>query len=169
MKKILCLAVVLATLTFAGVGIGEEAEKKDKPEARPRKIAPSQAELLREKMKQRGAQPMNSEARMKRFQERFVEEMTRAKEGSENTIRELQAIKKVAEKEKAKETVAMLEKLIAKTKKQMEQKVKTIEERHAKFKEHMNKRGARPTRSGARPEGKDSKDGKGPKEGKGKK
>ena len=174
MKKFLCLAVVMATLMFTGVGIGEEAEKAKKagkPEVKARKTAPSQAELMREKMRQRGAQPMDPEARMKRFKERYTEELTRAKEGPENTIRELHAIKVVAEKEKAKETVAMLDKLIAKTKKQMDQKVKTIKERQAKLKEFMNKRGDRPTRPSARPgrnEGKEAKEGK-HKEGKGKK
>ena len=79
----------------------EKAGKAGKPEAKTRKTAPSQAEMMREKMRQRGSQPMNPEVRMKRFREPYTEELARAKEGPENQIRALQAIKVVAEKEKA--------------------------------------------------------------------
>ncbi len=146
MKKTLALLAVVAAIVIT-TGICFAAKEKTKDGQKPAKGRTSQSDALRQKMQQR-RQPgsTNPEDRMKRFKERYDEEVKRATEVPLATIRELTAIKQIAEKEKAKKTIAAIDQLIAKTKTQMDQKVRTIEDRQAKFKEFLEKRGTGPGR-----------------------
>ena len=148
MKKSLILtAVIAAIIITSGISFAAREDTKKKPttDKRTLKTQPSQADILRQKTQQRRPMPpMNPEDRNKRFNERYTEELKKAKEGPESTIRELTAIKGIAKKEKAKKTVEAIEKLIVKTQKQLNQRVKVIEERQAKFKEFLEKRGSGP-------------------------
>ena len=153
MKKWLVLVIMAAViLTVSGVGIGEEKKDTDKPviKARGRKAPGSQAEQLRNQVRQgRGGASANPQDKMKMFKAQQAEQLKKAQEEPLALIRELTAIRKIAEKEGAKGTVAALDKLIAKNKDQMNQRVKVLKERQAKFQGMMEKR----NRPGTRPEG----------------
>jgi hypothetical protein len=156
MKKTLTLlAVVAAVVITTGICFAakEKTANSKKPDQQPVKERTSQADVLRQKMQERRkSMPTDPQDRMKRFKERYDKEVKRATESPLASIRELVAIKKIAEGEKAKKTIAAIDQLIAKTQKQMEKKIQTIEDRQANFKESFEKRGARPGRNaGERP------------------
>jgi hypothetical protein len=148
MKKWLVLVIMAAVIfSVSGVGIGEKEKdtKKTAIEKKTPRPSGSKAEELRKQIRQgRGRQPANPKDRMKRFQQMQEAQLKRAQEGPMALIKELNAIKKLAEKEKSKKTVAALEKLIAKTQKKMDTTVKGIKDRQAKHQEMIKKRGKRP-------------------------
>ena len=169
MKKWLVLVIIAAVIvTVSGIGVGEEEKVADKPviQKRARGASDSQAEMLRKQVREgRGRQPTSPEDRMKRFQEQQAKQLERIQKGPTETISELNAIKKFAEKEKATETVAALDKLIAKTQKKMDQRVKTIKDKQARLQERMKKRGKRgprPERLDAQPRKRPGRGGKKP-------
>jgi hypothetical protein len=145
MKKWLVLVIMAAVIfSVSSVGIGEEKKDADKPviKKKPRGATGSQADELRNRIHQgRDKQPRNPKDRMKRLQMQQVEQIKRTQEAPQALIKNLNAIKKLAEKEKATETVAALEKLIARTQKKMDKKVQGIKEQQAKYQEMMEKRG----------------------------
>ena len=134
----LTLTALIALITItAGNSIAKDEEAKAK--AKDIKNPPSHAEMMRETVRQKGVE-MDPEERVKRMQERKTEEIDRAKKQPQALIKQLEEIKALAIKENAKETAAGLDKMIEKTKLEMEKKVATIEERHAKFEEFMSNR-----------------------------
>jgi type I site-specific restriction-modification system R (restriction) subunit len=147
MKKWFVLVIMAAVIfSVSSVGIGEEKKDADKPaiKKKPRGATGSQADELRERVRQgRDRKPRSQEDRMKRLQMQQADQLRRTQEAPKALIQNLNAIKKLAEKEKATETVAALEKLIAKTQKKMDKKVQGINERQAKYQEMMEKRGKR--------------------------
>jgi hypothetical protein len=156
MKKTLTLlAVVAAVVITTGICFAakEKASNGEKADKKPSVERTSQADALRQKMQQRRKNmPTDPQERMRRFKERYDKELKLATEGPLATISELIAIKKIAKKEKAKKTIVAIDHLIANTKKHMEKKVQAIEDRQAKFKELLEKRGKGPGKNaGKRP------------------
>lgn len=147
-KRFILSAVITATIIISGISLAakEEVEKGAKVEKKTIKTPSStQTDAVRKKMPPRRRSPQEN---MKRFRERYEKEVANAKKGPKETIRELNAIKAIAEKEKAKDTIAAIDRLILKKQTQMDKKLKTIEERQAKFKQFMEQRGdgrAKPT------------------------
>jgi len=163
MKKWLLLVIMAAVIfTVSGVGIGEKVKETEKPTIMKRAPRPtgSQTEEMRKMARPgRGRQPISPEERAKRSKKQQVAQLKRIQEGPTALIQNLNVIKKVAEKEKATETVAALDKLIADTQQKMEKSVKSFKDRQAKHQEMMEKSRKRGEKQG-RPSGPPRKNGK---------
>lgn len=161
MKKCLMLTLIVSAMALiAFTAFAEEEEKTPKP-AKPAAERTARPRATREGARMRPGRPgqpgrpqMNREQWAKQRVEASEKAVTTAKKEQKTVIGELKAIQVLAEKEKAKETAARIEKLIAKLSPKYDKNIKEAEGRLKRIKEAMERgMGARTRPRGERPEG----------------
>ena len=170
MKRYLLLSVVagmVLLLTWPALGQQEGRERRRPTEGREgrgrfRDISPEERAKLRERwptmteeereqfrnqMRERMGVPRPATGRegQMRLTDRFEQQIAKMKAEHEEFIGELKAIRKLAVKEKAKQTAERLEKLINKHQKEYEEMLQAMEQRRQRFERTRRERpGRRP-------------------------
>ena len=131
--------IAVAVVAFSGITRAEEEQDAPKKEvkAEQQQRNEARAEALRQRMqgagggegRMQGRGSVDRESMMKRRTQMLEEQIAKEKEAHEAAVGELKAIKVLAEKEKATKTAAAIQKLIDKTNKKFEAKIKTQKER----------------------------------------
>jgi S-adenosylmethionine synthetase len=132
-------AIIITVIMTTGITIAADNDNnRNKP-------IPS----VRDQIRSKGPQPIDPEARIKQMHERKSSEINAVKKEPTALIKQLEEIKALAKKEKADKTITLIDKLIDKTKKDMDAKIAAIEARHARLQEILSNNEDRASRNPA--------------------